>query len=104
MPAPERPRFTARPPAIATVITDDDLVRVTRWDFEPGAETGWHTHGLAYVVVVLTDSTFLIETKDGDETVPMKAGTTYRRDKGVEHNVLNGGEGPMAFVEVEIKR
>ncbi len=39
-----------RPPAIATVQVDDANVRVTRWDFPPGSETGWHRHGMAYVV------------------------------------------------------
>ena len=29
-----------RAPAIATVQVDDDNVRVTRWDFPPGSETG----------------------------------------------------------------
>jgi len=33
----------------------------------------------------------------------MEAGQSYRRGEGVEHNVVNGGEAPMAFVEVELK-
>ncbi|MEL6601302.1 MAG: cupin, partial [Pseudomonadota bacterium] len=32
-----------RPAAEATQLVDDDKVRVTRFDFAPGAETGWHT-------------------------------------------------------------
>jgi quercetin dioxygenase-like cupin family protein len=103
MPGQDRRPFTARPPAMSTVLVDDDRVRVTRWDFEPGAETGWHTHGLDYVVVVLTDSTFVLESSDGVRNVPMPAGSTYRRQKGVEHNVLNGGAAAMAFVEIELK-
>ena len=43
-----------RAPAAATVEIDDAHVRVTRWDFEAGAETGWHRHGMAYVVVPVT--------------------------------------------------
>jgi quercetin dioxygenase-like cupin family protein len=103
MPGQERRPFAARPPAVATLIVDDDRVRVTRWDFEPGAETGWHTHKLDYVVVVLTDSTFVLESSDGIRTAPMAAGTSYRRGKGVEHNVLNGGSAAMAFIEIELK-
>ena len=40
-----------REPATATVLVDDDRVRVTRFDFEPGQETGWHVHeiGRAHV-------------------------------------------------------
>jgi mannose-6-phosphate isomerase-like protein (cupin superfamily) len=33
----------------------------------------------------------------------MEAGASYRREEGVEHNVVNGGSAPMAFVEVELK-
>ena len=33
----------------------------------------------------------------------MAAGAAYRRDAGVTHNVINGGEAPMSFIEVEYK-
>jgi mannose-6-phosphate isomerase-like protein (cupin superfamily) len=94
----------ARPNATATVMIDDARVRVTRWDFAPGAETGWHTHGLDYVVTALTDMTMLLEEPGGaSRTVETAAGQSYRRDAGIEHNVVNGGRLPMAFVEVELK-
>ena len=35
--------------------------------------------------------------------VLVPAGTAYRRAEGVEHNVINDGEGKMSFVEVELK-
>jgi quercetin dioxygenase-like cupin family protein len=79
-------------------------VRVTRWDFAPGAETGWHRHGLGYVVTPVTDCAFLLEEPGGEaRRVDMKAGAAYRREAGVEHNVVNGGTSPMTFVEVELK-
>ena len=85
-------------------LIDDDLVRVTRFEFEPGAETGWHTHGLDYVITALTDCPMLLEEHGGaSRNVDVAAGTTYRRDAGVEHNVINDGDGPMSFVEVELK-
>jgi mannose-6-phosphate isomerase-like protein (cupin superfamily) len=31
------------------------------------------------------------------------AGSAYRRDAGVEHNVINAGPVPMSFVEIELK-
>ena len=96
--------FTAREPAIATVILEDERARVTRYDFNPGAETGWHIHHMPYVVVPLTDCEFLIESATGTSRVSQKAGAAYSRDKGVEHNVVNGGIAPMTFIEVEIKR
>ncbi len=97
-------RFTARPPAIATVLVDDERTRVTRWDFEPGAETGHHTHALAYVVVPMTDCHFLLEEATGERRISVAAGAAYSRPIGIEHNVVNGGEAPMSFIEVEIKR
>jgi beta-alanine degradation protein BauB len=96
-------KFTAREPAVATVLCDDARTRVTRYDFNPLAETGWHIHHMPYVVVPLTDCEFLIESAAGETRVSRKAGAAYSRDKGVEHNVVNGGDTPMAFVEIELK-
>ena len=31
-------------------------------------------------------------------------GILYQRPTGVEHDVLNASDGPLAFVEIEIKR
>ena len=33
-----------------------------------------------------------------------KAGDSYQRPAGVEHDVMNGADQPMAFVEIEVKR
>jgi quercetin dioxygenase-like cupin family protein len=93
-----------RPQAIATQEIDDARVRVTKFDFGPGAETGWHEHEMDYVITTLTHCTMLLEEPDGtSRTVEVAAGTVYRRERGVNHNVINGGDAPMAFVEVEIK-
>ena len=43
-----------REPATATVQLDTEHVRVTRWDFNPGAETGWHRHGMVPLGAGLT--------------------------------------------------
>ena len=93
-----------REPATATVQADDERVRVVRWDFNPGAETGWHRHGFAYVVVPLTDGSLLLEQPDGSTaTAALEAGRSYTRPAGVEHNVVNAGAAPLSFVEIEIK-
>ncbi|MBV9739556.1 MAG: cupin domain-containing protein [Hyphomicrobiales bacterium] len=96
-------KFTAREPAVVSVLCEDARTRVTRYDFAPGAETGWHIHHMPYVVVPLTDCEFLIESTAGEARVTQAAGVAYSRDKGVEHNVVNGGTAPMSFVEIEIK-
>ena len=36
--------------------------------------------------------------------VKWKAGDSYQRPAGVEHDVLNASDRPLAFVEIEIKR
>ncbi len=95
--------FRARQPAIPTVMVDDRHSRVTRWDFEPGAETGFHRHGMAYVVVPVTDGTLRIEDTQGEREVSLTAGVAYTREAGVEHNVINAGQSRLSFVEVEIK-
>lgn len=94
----------SRPQATATQLIDDARVRVTRFDFAAGAETGWHTHAMDYVITAITDCQMVLELPDGEiRHAHVLAGTAYRRDVGVEHNVINGGEGDMSFVEVELK-
>jgi beta-alanine degradation protein BauB len=94
----------SRPACTVTQMLDDARVRVTRFDFAPGAETGWHRHGMDYVITTLTDCHMLLEEPDGGERrVMVPAGMAYRRSEGVEHNVVNEGEGMMSFVEVELK-
>lgn len=87
-----------------TVLVDDERVRVTRFDFAPGAETGWHRHGHDYVITALSDCHMALEEPGGGtRRVTVPAGTAYRRSEGVEHNVINDGPDPMSFVEVELK-
>ena len=88
----------------ATVLVEDARVRVTRFDFGPGAQTGWHRHGHDYVICAVTDCRMRLEAPDGTvREVLVPAGTAYRRDEGVEHNVTNAGAAPMSFIEVELK-
>ncbi|MFN3615585.1 MAG: cupin domain-containing protein [Rubrimonas sp.] len=94
----------SRPQAVGETLVDDERVRVTRFTFAPGAETGWHVHGMDYVIVALTDLAMRLEEPGGthrDTLIP--AGSSYRKNQGVEHNVLNIGDAPMAFVEIELK-
>ena len=93
-----------REQAAATEVINDERVRVTRFDFAPGAQTGWHVHGMDYVVTAITDCHMLLQSKDGEEhRALVPAGTSYRRMQGVEHNVINNGNEVMTFVEVELK-
>ena len=61
-------------------------------------------HEMDYVITTLTPCTMLLEEPGGDSrTVTFGAGEVYRREEGVEHNVVNAGNEPMAFIEVELK-
>jgi beta-alanine degradation protein BauB len=96
--------FKCTVPAVPTVQQDDETVRITRWDFEPGAATGWHTHGWPYFVVLLTDALMKVHDGKSETAVALKAGQSYSRPAGIEHDVMNGSAQRMAFVEIEIKR
>lgn len=92
-----------RPTAQPTVQIDNDTVKVTEWRFAPGAETGWHRHGMPYVVVPQTTGPLLLETKEGDVTANLTTGVAYFRPVDIEHNVVNPSDTEFVFVEVEIK-
>jgi beta-alanine degradation protein BauB len=96
-------KFRASIPAVSTILVDDERTRVTRWDFEPGAETGHHVHGMAYIVVPMTDLNIRIEDASGINDRFVLAGAAYSRPTGVEHNVINAGTCPMSFIEIEMK-
>ncbi|MGP6089367.1 cupin domain-containing protein [Antarctobacter jejuensis] len=92
-----------RPQALATVLVETDRTRVTRFDFSPGAETGWHVHGHDYVITAITACHMLLEEPGGDSrTVTVQPGEAYARAKAVSHNVINAGTELMTFVEVEL--
>jgi quercetin dioxygenase-like cupin family protein len=95
----------ARPQAKPTVLIDTPRVLATEWRFERGAETGWHRHGMDYVVVPMTTGNLLIEGPCGTETiVPLTAGKPYARNEGVEHNVVNASDHEFVFIEIELKK
>jgi beta-alanine degradation protein BauB len=92
-----------RSKATATPVLENDRVIVTEWRLEPGAETGWHRHAHDYVVVCLTAGRLTAQTTQGNTVTDLKAGQTYARPEGVEHNIVNSGNEEFAFVEVELK-
>jgi quercetin dioxygenase-like cupin family protein len=90
--------------AVATVQEDNARVKVTEWRFAPGAETGFHVHGMDYVVVPSGDGRLKLVSPEGEETfAELKAGQSYFRKAGVHHNVINANDYEFAFVEIELK-
>jgi quercetin dioxygenase-like cupin family protein len=96
--------FRCTVPATPTIQQDDEAVRITRWDFAPGAATGWHHHGWPYFVVLITDAVLRLHDGRTESEVALAAGQSYGRPAGIEHDVMNGSDHPIAFVEIEIKR
>ncbi|WP_118134307.1 cupin [Oceanicella sp. SM1341] len=97
--------MTDRPQATPTVLLDDADMVVTRWDFPPGGETGWHVHGMNYVVTTMTPCPMLVEeVGGGTRQNHSPAGRVYRGCEGAEHNVINEGTEPMSFIELELKK
>jgi beta-alanine degradation protein BauB len=93
----------SRPQATSALLLENDRVRVTQWRFAPGEATGWHRHELDYVIVPVTDGTLLIDDGSSETEFELTAGGPYFRAEGVEHDVANGGERELVFVEVELK-
>jgi quercetin dioxygenase-like cupin family protein len=82
---------------------DNDEVRVTEWRFAAGAATGRHRHDYDYVVVPLTAGLLKAIGAAGETIAELAPGRAYFRKAGVEHDVVNAGDEPMAFVEIELK-
>jgi quercetin dioxygenase-like cupin family protein len=96
--------FECKIPAVPTLQQDDETIRITRYDFAPGATTGWHQHGWPYFVIMLTEGTLRAHNGKEIVDVPLKAGQSYMRPAGIEHVVMNGSDHAIAFVEIEVKR
>ncbi len=89
-----------------TTMIDDERVRVTRWHVPAdGGATGPHVHELDYLVVPVTGGTFQVTNADGSvREMTQEAGVSYAGAAGTDHDVVNTGNSPAVFVEVELKR
>ncbi len=92
-----------RPAAIPTVQLENDRVKVTEWRFPPGAHTGWHRHGMDYVVVPITTGALQIFDGKQIHAADLHGGVSYTRQVGVEHDVINDNDFEFVFVEIELK-
>ena len=96
--------FACTVPAAPHLQQDDDMLRITRWDFQPGAVTGWHEHGWPYFVVMLTAGTLRVHNGTEVTDVPLALGQSYMRPAGIKHDVMNASPHPVSFVEIEVKQ
>jgi beta-alanine degradation protein BauB len=93
----------SRPQAQATVQLDNERARVTQWRFAPGEATGWHRHELDYLIVPVTSGKLLMDDGTSTTEAELEPGRPYFRNAGVEHDVANGGDAELVFVELELK-
>ena len=89
--------------AQATKHIENDRTIVTEYRFKPGDNTGWHRHGHDYVILPLTDGRVKLVATQGESFAEMKRGAPYFRKEGVEHDVINAGDGELVFFEIELK-
>ena len=93
-----------RDTCLSTLLVDDEKVRVTRFDFKPGEETGWHVHEYDYVITAITDCFMILQHPDGTKnSLEVNAGSAYSRQAGIHHNVINNSKKKMSFIEIELK-
>ena len=91
--------------AISNIQIDNNLVRVTKYSFMPGQETGMHKHLYDYIVTPITDGKLLMLDKNGKQNdLSLFASNSYFRKAGIEHNVINNGKQTLIFIEVELKK
>jgi quercetin dioxygenase-like cupin family protein len=89
--------------ATPVVQVDNERVIVTEWTFAPGAETGEHVHAHDYVVVPMTTGILRLEELSGKRDAELRAGVSYARPAGVQHNVVNVNPYEFRFIEIELK-
>ncbi len=88
--------------SVADLQVENDRTRVTRYRLPPGGSTGPHRHEHDYVIVPVVSGRLRVIAGDKEAFADLAAGVTYFRRAGVEHEVFNGGEREIVFVEVEI--
>ena len=90
--------------AKTNIQIDNERIRVTEYAFNPGDETGFHTHQWDYVVIPQTNGQLLlVDEHHVETTAALVKGEPYYRRAGVSHNVINNGREKLVFIELEIK-
>ena len=94
-----------RSKAQSSIQVDNQLVRITKYLFLPGDETGMHKHKFDYIVTPITDGEIILIDKDGNKSNSILiASESYFRKAGVMHNVINNSKNKLVFVETELKK
>ena len=90
--------------AVSNIQIENKYVKVTKYFFMPGQETGMHKHLYNYIITPITDGKLLLVDKNGKESnYNLIASESYFRKAGVEHNVINYSKHNLIFIETELK-
>ena len=90
--------------AISNIQINNKFIKVTKYSFMPGQETGMHKHLFNYIVTPITNGRLLLIDKKGNESnYNLIASQSYFRKAGVEHNVINYSKHNLIFIETELK-
>jgi len=81
---------------------ENPRTRVTRHKMAPGASTGFYRHEYDYVIVPVTNGRMRVVEGGRESVNELTAGVSYFREAGVEHDVINGGDRDLVFVEIEL--
>ena len=96
----------AKPAAFGKVIIDNENVKVTSMESNPGKDIcglGKHSHG-AHLTVLLTDANITITSPDGKVTSQKAvAGTTFWSEPET-HTVVNSGTSLIKAQIIEYKK
>ena len=85
--------------ATSNIQINNQLVRVTKYSFLPGQETGIHKHLYDYVVTPVTDGKLLLIDKNGKEQDFSLIALLYFRKAGVDI-MLSTMANKINFIEV----
>lgn len=90
------------PGVTSKVLTDNDMVNVSKVTFDPGSVADWHSHP-QYTVYAVTDIKMKVEMKDKEPViVELKAGQAMY-SPAVNHKTTNVGKKPFIAIVTEIK-
>jgi beta-alanine degradation protein BauB len=90
------------PPEEVDRQIDNRRTRVTRHKMASGAHTGLHRHDHDYVIAPVADGRMRVVEAGNEWVTDLCAGVSYFRSAGVEHDVFNGGDQELVFVEIEL--
>lgn len=87
------------------VLVDNETTTITFWSFQPGDQTGWHRHDMAYVTYQMSEGRIRSEFADGSvQEFDYTPGAARYVPAVIEHNATNVGDCELRVLEIEYKQ